>query len=137
MSRLGIQMASLLNLFALHIFTLSQTSFAADDTVTPLDVARMRMVTEQQISPDGKSAAYALRVQRDPLKEENGGAWAELHVVDILSKKSRPFVTGKVNVRGISWTPDGSGISFLAKRGDDKSTSLYVIPVDGGMGMGH
>jgi len=125
-------MATLLNLFALHIFTLSQTSFAADDTVTPLDVARMRMVTEQQISPDGKSVAYTLRVQRDPLNEENGGAWAELHIVDIASKKSRPFVTGKVNVRGISWTPDGSGISFLAKRGNDKSTSLYVIPVDGG-----
>ena len=31
--------------------------------------------------------------------------------------------------RGI---PDGSGVSFLAKRGKDKHRSLYVIPIDGG-----
>ncbi len=97
---------------------------AAEDTITPLDVARMRMVMEQQISPDGSTVAYTLRVQRNPLKDENGGAWTELHVVDVKSKKSRPFVTGNVGVRAIAWTPDGSVISFLAKLGGDKATSL-------------
>ena len=105
---------------------------AADDTITPLDVARMQMVTEQAISPDGTQVAYALRVQRNPLTEENGGAWGELHVVDVNTSRSRPFITGKISLRSIAWTPDGSGISFLAKRGDDKTTCLYVIPVDGG-----
>ena len=131
MSPLTIPMAAHLTLFAMTVL-LAGTSNAADDTITPLDVARLRMVAEQQISPDGKTVAYTLRVQRDPLKDENGGVWTELHVVDIPSKQTRPFVTGKITVRSISWTPDGSGISFLAKRDDDKFTSLYVIPIDGG-----
>lgn len=119
-------------LFVVGLAALPCPASSADDTITPLDVARMQMVVEQQISPDGKTVAYTLRVQRNPLKDENGGAWSELHVVDIDSEKSRPFVTGKVGVRSIAWTPDGSGISFLAKRGEDEVTSLYIIPIDGG-----
>ena len=30
------------------------------------------------------------------------------------------------------WTPDGRGVSFLAKRGDDKARGVYLIPVAGG-----
>jgi dipeptidyl aminopeptidase/acylaminoacyl peptidase len=105
---------------------------AADDTITLLDVARMKSVDEQAISPDGKSIAYTVKVQRDPLKGDNGSAWTELHVVDSNSGKSRPFITGKVSIGSIAWTPDGTGVSFLAKRGDDTNTSIYVIPIDGG-----
>lgn len=130
MSRLAT--VSALLVFVLTALPCPAQSADAKDTITPLDVARLRMVVEQQISPDGQKVAYTLRVQRDPLKDENGGAWSELHVVDIATKKSRPFVTGKVGVRSIAWTPDGSEISFLAKRGEDKGTSLYVIPIDGG-----
>lgn len=116
----------------LTFFAHASSATAADDTITLLDVARMKSVSSQAISPDGKSVAYTLRVQRDPLKGENGSVWTELHVVDSETGKSRPFITGKVSISGIAWTPDGSGISFLAKRGDDKNTSVYVIPIDGG-----
>jgi len=98
---------------------------------TPQDVAKVRSVSSAKISPDGRLIAYTLSVPRIPGKDDNGPAWAELHVVD-LAGHSRPFVTGEVRVRSIHWTPDGSGISFLAKRGDDKHTALYVIPADGG-----
>ncbi|MFQ5495130.1 MAG: S9 family peptidase [Phycisphaerae bacterium] len=54
-----------------------------------------------------------------------------LHVVG-LDGVSRLFVTGVVNVGAVRWTPDGRGISFLAKRGKDKHRSLYVIPLGGG-----
>ncbi|NQV24261.1 MAG: S9 family peptidase [Rhodopirellula sp.] len=116
--------------FAAILFSAGAT--AADDTITPLDVARMQSVVEQAISPDGKSVAYTVRVQRDPLKGDNGPAWTELRVVDSDSGKSKPFITGKVSVASIAWTPDGTGVTFLAKRGDDKNTSIYVIPIDGG-----
>jgi len=114
------------------VSTFSAVAIAADDTITPLDVARMKSVADQAISPDGKSIAYTVKVQRDPLKGDNGSAWTELHVVDSDTGKSRPFITGKVNISSIAWTPDGTGISFLAKRGDDKNTSIYLIPIDGG-----
>lgn len=120
-------------LTAICVAVTTGSNFAqADDTITLLDVARMKSVSSQAISPDGKSIAYTVRVQRDPLKGENGSAWTELHVVDSATGKSRPFITGKVSISGVAWTPDGSGISFLTKRGDDKNTSIYVIPIDGG-----
>ena len=84
------RLARIAALFAFALTALPCLAQSADDkdTITPLDVALLRMVVEQQISPDGQKVAYTLRVQRDPLKDENGGAWSELHVVDIATKKS-------------------------------------------------
>jgi dipeptidyl aminopeptidase/acylaminoacyl peptidase len=83
------------------------------------------------MSPDGSMIAYLLSVPRDPMKDEDGGAWSELHVID-PDGKSRPYVTGKVNVSAIGWTPDGKHISFLERRSGDRANSLYLLPVDGG-----
>ncbi len=104
---------------------------AADGIFTPDHVAKLRSVTAAEISPDGRSVAYLLSVPRRPYEDENGPAWTELHVVDTQGN-SRPFVTGQVSVGFARWTPDGEGISFLAKRGKDKHRSLYVIPLTGG-----
>ncbi len=104
----------------------------SSNVLTPLDVAQLRSVLDAAISPDGKWIAYTVSVPRHPLKDENGSARSELHVVEVATGNSRPFISGDVSVGGISWTPDGAGISFLTRRGKDKQTSLYVIPVDGG-----
>ena len=103
----------------------------AQNGLTPADVARLRSVTSAAISPGGAQVAYTLSVPRNPWKEKNGPAWVELHVVD-TEKNSRSYVTGEVNISGVQWMPDGSSISFLAKRGDDKFRSLYIIPLSGG-----
>jgi len=104
---------------------------AGNGGMTPQQVAKLRGVTSIAISPDGRYVAYTLSVPRTPFRDDNGHNWSELHVVGPAGE-SRPFVTGKVNIHGISWTPDGKGISFLSKRDDDKHISLYVIAVDGG-----
>ncbi len=103
----------------------------ASEGLTPQDVARLRWVTEAVIAPDGSAVAYVLRVPRRPVRDPDGPAWAELHVVR-PDGANIPFVTGEVTVSQIAWTPDGSAISFLAKRGQDKFTSLYVIRAQGG-----
>jgi len=103
----------------------------ADDVMTEVMVAKIRSVGSAVISPDGRLIAYSLSVPRAIYTDEDGPAWSELHVVDD-SGRSRPFITGKVNVSSIEWTPDGGGISFLAKRGEDKYEALYIIAVDGG-----
>ena len=78
--------------------------------LTVHDVARIRPVTQVALSPDGTRVAYILSVPREPWKgEEDGEAWAELYVVG-LDRISRPFVSGKVNVRDVAWTPDGRKI---------------------------
>lgn len=104
---------------------------ARGDVFTPDHLARLRMVSAAEMSPDGQRVAYLLSVPRDPFKDEDGPAWSELHVVN-ADGVSRPFITGEVNISAMAWLPDGSGITFLAKRGKDKHRTLYMIPVDGG-----
>ncbi|MCS6952539.1 MAG: S9 family peptidase [Bryobacterales bacterium] len=99
--------------------------------LTPQEVVRLRSVTEAAIAPDGSAIAYVLRVPRRPIQDPDGPAWAELHLVR-RDGTVVPFVTGDVTVSQIAWMPDGRTISFLAKRGGDKFTSLYGIAADGG-----
>src|SRR6267154_1551332 len=77
---------------------------AAQDTFTPQHVAKLRIVTEAVIAPDGTQVAYVLAVPRDLAKEKDGAAWTELHVVDTKGN-STPFITGQVNVGQIGWMP--------------------------------
>ena len=100
-------------------------------TFRPKHIAQLKSVVDARLSPDGQSVAYGLAVQRQPADDDDGPAWVELHVVG-RDGNSRPFVTGHVNVGGIDWTADGKFIAYTARRNDDKHSSLYLIPVDGG-----
>ena len=111
--------------------SLLQAKEPAEDVLTEVTLARIRQVSSVRISPDGKLIAYTLSVPRSVYTDDDGPAWNELHVVD-QHGRSRPFVTGQVNISSIEWTPDGKNISFLAKRGQDEHKALYVIPADGG-----
>ncbi len=113
------------------LFVSVRTFGAGAEAWTPEHVMKIRRVGTAKMAPDGRHIAFTLRVPRPVGSDNDGAPWTELHVVD-LQGHTRPFVTGKVNVGGIAWTPDGSGISFTAKRGDDKHARLYVIPIDGG-----
>jgi dipeptidyl aminopeptidase/acylaminoacyl peptidase len=117
---------------ALLTFLWSASIVAAQDNVfTPHHVARLRVVTEAVIAPDGATVAYALSVPRNIPKEKDGPSWSELHVVD-KNGTSTPFITGQVNVGAIAWTPDGKSIAFLTKRDKDETRSLYLIGTRGG-----
>ncbi len=107
-------------------------SAQASDVLTPHKVAELRSVIAAEISPDGARVAYTLAVPRKPGVDDDGGSWTELHVYERASGATRAFVTGKVNVSSVAWTPAGDAIAFLAKRNDDKNTCLYTIPIDGG-----
>lgn len=104
----------------------------ATGVLTAHDVAQLRSVTAAEISPDGARVAYTLAVPRNPGVDEDGAAWSELHLYERAGATSRPFVSGKSNVSGVSWTPDGRRVTFLSKRNDDKNTALYAISIDGG-----
>ncbi len=107
------------------------TTTRGAEVFTPEHVAKLRYVSSAELSPDARRIAYTVSKPRLPFTDDNGPAWSELYVTD-LDGNTRPFVTGEVNVGSIRWTPDGAGISFLAKRGDDEHRALYVIPIDGG-----
>lgn len=103
----------------------------AADHLTPQQVARLRVVTEVALAPDAHWIAYTLAVPRQVGKDDDGPAWSELHVVD-TEGRDRAFIAGEVNVSALAITADSRAIHFLSKRGKDKHTSLYSIPIDGG-----
>ena len=94
---------------------LSSWPLAAADTLTPPDVARLKTVSAVAISPDGSRIAYTLSIPRRPMEEDDGPAWAELHVVG-RDGASRAFVTGAVNVADVAWTKDGREIGRASCR---------------------
>ena len=104
---------------------------AANGGMTLRQVAEVRAAGQASISPDGRQVAYTLSVPRAPGVDDDGPAWAELHVVS-REGASRGFVTGKVNVGAHAWMPDSRSLTYLAKRQGDETRRLYRIPVDGG-----
>ncbi len=95
------------------------------------DLFRVRVAREVQVSPDGKAVAFVVQVPRTPGKDEDGPAWAELHVAE-RGKPARPFVAGAENVSRISFSRDGAEVFFVAKRKGDATAALWSIRRDGG-----
>ncbi|MFW5816401.1 MAG: prolyl oligopeptidase family serine peptidase [Wenzhouxiangella sp.] len=110
---------------------MASLSALADDGMTLEQIARLVQVGQVSISPDGQNIAYTKSVPRRPGGDEDGPAWAELHLIDGAGV-SRGFITGQVNISQLDWMPDGSYITFVATRGEDEHAALYRIPVDGG-----
>ena len=104
------------------------------DTFLPWHAVSTRTVVSVKLSPTGSHVAYVVAVPRKPLVEDSGSSWTELHVLPLADPdgQSLPYVTGKVNVAAVAWTPDGSEITFLTKREGDDHGSLYSLPLGGG-----
>jgi dipeptidyl aminopeptidase/acylaminoacyl peptidase len=105
---------------------------APADALTLKQIADLRAVGAAAISPDARWVAFTRSTPRKPGIDDDGTPWAELWLLERATGKERAFVSGKVNVGGVDWLPDSSAVTFLAKRGDDKASSLYVLPIDGG-----
>ena len=126
----GSRSLALLSILILSLSASAGTIQAAGLTVD--QVARLRTVGAAEISPDGESVAYVLSRPRIPFEDDDGPVWVELHLAFSASGQSRPFVSGEINVSAVQWRPDGGAISFLAKRGEEEKTGLYLIPLTGG-----
>ena len=103
----------------------------AAEAVSPEDILGIRTASSARISPDGKHIAYTVRVPRK-LDAKAGSDYLELYVVSIKTGEIQPFITGKISVNSPRWSPDGSRIAFLSKRGEKAKTQVWVIPFDGG-----
>ena len=98
--------------------------------MTPDDIANLEYVSSAKISSDGGKIAYTVVKQADPTKE-NVAASLHLWVYDLETKTSTPFIT-QGSVTGVAFRPRHESITFLTRRDDDKTTSLYEIPLTGG-----
>jgi len=125
---------SLKQALAISLGLLASSVVAAEQTskvITAENLATLQSVSSAQVSPSGEYIAYTRSVPREIYVEKDGKNWGELYLVNDKGVE-RPFITGKVNIHNIQWSADGSLIFFLAKMNDDKFTTLYQIPANGG-----
>jgi dipeptidyl aminopeptidase/acylaminoacyl peptidase len=107
-------------------------SALAENSLSPSDLFRLKSVDQASISPNGSQVCFSLFVPHRPLNgEADGPPWEELYLLDGKGTV-RPLLVGHVHAYALSWTPDGSNISFLARDEGNAQVSLYSIGPAGG-----
>lgn len=116
----------------IYLLFLFSVSYSQTDTIiTPYNVIKIKSIGEVVLSPDGGLIAYTVIVPRD-VNDEPGFAYRELYVMKSDGSNQKPFITGKVSIGNITFSPDGKLIVFTARFENDKAVQVYAIPVDGG-----
>jgi dipeptidyl aminopeptidase/acylaminoacyl peptidase len=93
-----------------------------------VDLLNMPDLTDPHLSPDGRSLIF----------EQGNADWAEnrfirhLWKVDRDGRNALQLTTGLEDAGDVRWSPDGSTVAFIAKRGKDESAQIYLIPISGG-----
>ena len=80
------------------------------------------------LSPDGRHAAYSVQEWSIQKNKPTAALW----LTEVATARTRRLTAGTGSDTAAAWSPDGSRIAFVSKRGEDEAAALYVIPVDGG-----
>ena len=106
----------------------SQRAFTIDDALG------VRSARIEDVSRDGHWVALSVRARRDGLGVDASRygdptyvapALGEFELVDATSGRARAILPGKVDVRGVAFSKDGSQLAFFLRKGDD-----YTLEVD-------
>ena len=96
--------------------------------MVPEDLTRIQFVTDPQLSPDGRRAAFVVTT----LSEERDEYLSNIWVVDVAGGAPRRFTAGPRRDLEPRWSPDGSRLAFLSERTAKDKLQVYVMPADGG-----
>lgn len=93
-----------------------------------VDMIALPSISDPQLSPDGATVLFVM----------DGPDWKANrrvgHVYRIKADGSDQvqLTFGERGESSPRWSPDGRRIAFLARRGDDANTQIYVLDADGG-----
>jgi dipeptidyl aminopeptidase/acylaminoacyl peptidase len=98
----------------------------ARPTMEPADLFRLKFLQGAQLSPDGRTVAYAVSHVDNDAEADRIAIW----LLSLETGNARQLTTGLARDTNPQWSPDGQQIAFLSTRG--ALSQIYVIPVDGG-----
>jgi dipeptidyl aminopeptidase/acylaminoacyl peptidase len=96
--------------------------------MTFVDLLNVPNLTDPQLSPDGRHVLYA--VAKADWKENK--RISHIWRVNADGSGEVQLTSGADGESNARWSPDSKSIAFLAKRGSDEFTQIYVIPNTGG-----
>jgi dipeptidyl aminopeptidase/acylaminoacyl peptidase len=119
-------------LLAVGLLATASLSLAAPPEGRPLDLddlARLREVSDPQVSPDGAWVAYAVRVPDLEKDRDDTDIW----MTSWDGARTARLTTSKDSETNPRWSPDGRYLAFLSSRGDaNEQDQLWLLPRGGG-----
>ena len=106
----------------------AQDADAAPRPMTIVDLIEVPSLADARISPAGDRLLF---VRRDADWEANGTV-AHIWRVDADGDNLIQLTSGENGETSPRWSPDGSRIAFLARRGDDEHTQIHLLHTMGG-----
>lgn len=94
--------------------------------ITSADLHTLRLAQPGAVSADGEFYAFPVRSAREDLQ----GYDSTLHVVGVRDGRLRQFTYSKRSDAAPVFSPDGSLIAFVGKRG--RHPGIHLLPMDGG-----
>lgn len=118
---------------ALAFSALAALALAADAGApgkwTPAEMLKYRLVSDVQVSPDGRRVAF---VVRDPVMERDKSEYrTQVWIASSDGKGARQATFAEQASGRPRWSPDGRWIASISKRGD-KFANVWLLPTSGG-----
>src|SRR5436305_3456889 len=97
--------------------------------MVPEDVYALSGVADPRLRPGGGEVAYVVWWIDGEDKEYRSAIW--LTAAD-GSTAPRQLTSGAKRDSSPRWSPDGTRLAFASSRGEQKTSQLYVLPLEGG-----